>query len=540
MLTCSQGCWYTHAHYKDMDDVLLKTKTVKTVVESIQAASAYVIKTIRGTNGEEVLGGTGTEAQKAALSNVDHLTNSFISLITFAWNGVRVGWTLNERLGKTEHFSSLVPEIPIMGHVMPQFIKKTAGPKSCSSVLLHLNGKVDQDRDVTKKVDLKQLILALGIKDIDMGTHAETYDRQQESLLKENAQKESLIEENAKKGREIEALRLELERQREERLLKAAQGVTNEEVLGLKSEVDALKRELELFTIAMAKKDLDIEMLKEECKASKLAKEVAIAKYRVKTEELKSESHKVDLPHDLTDFDDQSKSEANEVDQSKLEANEVDLTNVPDEDGIGKMYNRDEIDLTHGTDDSPVYFQIKGLHYMVEDVSSDESCLFHSLARIPMVSYSTGHDVRAAIVSYVTEGKAGDIVAKADVLESLQEGTKSFHEKEVDEWAKAMKNTTRWGSTWETAIFAVMCEIEIITVTYLTSRLELVSSKETLRMNKCKVLSELITDDTIAFYVLHHKAGSPEKQGDPKDFNHFAYLHEVVDEKSILSGAIII
>jgi hypothetical protein len=151
MLTCSQGCWYTHAHYKDMDDILLKTKTVKTVMESIQAASAYVIKTIRGTNGEEVLGGTGTEAQKAALSNVDHLTNSFISLITFAWNGVRVGWTLNERLGKTERFSSLVPEIPIMGHVMPQFIKKTAGPKSCSSVLLHLNGKVDQDWDVTKK-----------------------------------------------------------------------------------------------------------------------------------------------------------------------------------------------------------------------------------------------------------------------------------------------------------------------------------------------------------------------------------------------------
>jgi hypothetical protein len=85
-----------------MDDVSLRMKTVKTVTESIQAACAYVIKTIHSANGEEVKGGTATEAQEAANHNADNLTMSFINLITCAWNGVRIGWTLNEKLGRTQ------------------------------------------------------------------------------------------------------------------------------------------------------------------------------------------------------------------------------------------------------------------------------------------------------------------------------------------------------------------------------------------------------------------------------------------------------
>ena len=40
MLTCSLGCFYNRAHYKEMDELSLKTKMMKRITDAIQAASA--------------------------------------------------------------------------------------------------------------------------------------------------------------------------------------------------------------------------------------------------------------------------------------------------------------------------------------------------------------------------------------------------------------------------------------------------------------------------------------------------------------------
>ena len=547
MLTCSQGCWYTHAHYKDMDEVSLQTKTVKTVTESIQAACAYVIKTIRSANGEEVKGGTATETQEAANHNADNLTMSFINLMTCAWNGVRIGWTLNDKLGKTQRFRSLVPNIPVMGHVIPQFIKKTTIAKSCSSVLLTLGEKVD--RDVMRKVDMEKVIRALGIDTKDMGTPAETSDLQQEFLLLKN-EVETLKKEismkdegDAKKDEEIKVLRSDLQNCRDQLLSKAAIGVQNGEALHLKSELDALKKkitdlrkEMAIRNLEIETKNVEIETLKQKCEILQLEKAVAIEKCSVEMKNLKPAINTVDLTNAPIDEKGVAIETCSvEMDELKSKDNIFDLTYAH----IEPKSKGNVLDLTANTDQHGVYFQLKGLHYIVKDVVGDGSCLFHSLAKITLIPFSTGSDVRDAIVSYLVEGKAGDIIAKDDELKALRVGTTYYHGLDINGWASNMKNNT-WGSTWETAILAVMCGIEIITVTYLTPGLDLITSKETLRMMNCKELYEEFTEDRVTFYLLHHSAGSPGNPGEPKNFNHFAYLEEVDDETSIPIGAKII
>ena len=88
MLTCSLGCYYNRAHYKETDQFSLETRTVKRVTDSIQAASAYAIKSIRHANCEEVEGGKSTQPAEVSRLNREHLSASFmiVAEICMEWN----------------------------------------------------------------------------------------------------------------------------------------------------------------------------------------------------------------------------------------------------------------------------------------------------------------------------------------------------------------------------------------------------------------------------------------------------------------------
>jgi hypothetical protein len=159
MLTCSLGCYYNRAHYKETDQFSLETRTVKRVTDSIQAASAYAIKSIRHANCEEVEGGKSTQPAEVSRLNREHLSASFMVVTKYAWNGTKqVGSKCEKKKSSMESFNSLIPNTPVMGHVVPPFMNtKTA--KKWSSVLMNSGGKINLD--VTQEVDWKQLLPAL-------------------------------------------------------------------------------------------------------------------------------------------------------------------------------------------------------------------------------------------------------------------------------------------------------------------------------------------------------------------------------------------
>jgi DNA repair exonuclease SbcCD ATPase subunit len=280
-----------------------------------------------------------------------------------------------------------------------------------------------------RKVDMKKVVLALGHNTDDMGTPAETSDLQQkflplkkevETLKKEISMKD---EANAKKDEEIKVLRSDLQNCRDQLLSNAAIGVQHGDALHLKREVDALKKQItdlrkesEIKNLEIETKNVEIETLKQECEVLKLEKAVAIEKCSVEMERLKSEINTVDLTNAPIDEKAVEIEKCSvEVDELKSKIHTVDLTDAQ----IEPKSKGNVLDLTDNTDQHGVYFQLKGLHYIVEDVAGDGSCLFHSLAKITLVPFSTGHDVREAIVSYVVKGEAGGIIAKDDELKTL-------------------------------------------------------------------------------------------------------------------------
>ena len=65
MVTCSLGCFYNHAHYKDMEQDVLKNKTVKEVTDTLRAACMDKIKAVCHANSEEVVGGISINLAEA-------------------------------------------------------------------------------------------------------------------------------------------------------------------------------------------------------------------------------------------------------------------------------------------------------------------------------------------------------------------------------------------------------------------------------------------------------------------------------------------
>jgi hypothetical protein len=157
-------------------------------------------------------------------------------------------------------------------------------------------------------------------------------------------------------------------------------------------------------------------------------------------------------------------------------------------DGVPRSFDMDHYcsAVTLDNDDPSLYIGLKGAYYQFRDVPGDGNCLFHALAKIPALPFSSAQEVRNTVVSYVLHGQAGDYRLKPTAARTLQRCTQSFYKEDVECWAERMKEcgTERkhWGTTWEATIVAYMCGIEIIVLTNLHSGFEKVSSKETLRM----------------------------------------------------------
>jgi hypothetical protein len=90
MVTCSLGCFYNHAHYKDTDQDVLKNRTVKEVTDTLQAACVDMIKAVRHANGEEVAGGISFNLAEALRNNQKHLSDSLMTMQRYLWNSAAV------------------------------------------------------------------------------------------------------------------------------------------------------------------------------------------------------------------------------------------------------------------------------------------------------------------------------------------------------------------------------------------------------------------------------------------------------------------
>jgi hypothetical protein len=157
--------------------------------------------------------------------------------------------------------------------------------------------------------------------------------------------------------------------------------------------------------------------------------------------------------------------------------------------------------------------------------------MFHALAKIPVLPFSSAQEVRNAVVSYVLHGRAGDYRLKPTAARTLQSCTRKYYEEDVESWAERMKQCgagkKHWGTTWEATIVAYMCGIEIIVLTNIHSGVDKVSSKETLRMNNGEALLDSFPAVGGTFYLLHHQCGFPSVPSDPTQFNHYAFLQAV-------------
>jgi len=159
MQTCSSGCFHILAHYKEMDESSLQTKTVKKITDAMKAASAYTIRTLRHANGEEVA--MSTSPAEAARRNLRHIAASFLVIQKYAWNGTKtIGGKCNKQLMDENSFDSIVAHTPVMGHVLPPLLQTNRTVKKWSSVLMKI-GAGNIDLDVTKQVDWRKIMKAL-------------------------------------------------------------------------------------------------------------------------------------------------------------------------------------------------------------------------------------------------------------------------------------------------------------------------------------------------------------------------------------------
>ena len=124
MQTCSWGCFHILAHYKEMDESSLQTKTVKKITDAMKAASAYTIRTLRHANGEEVA--MSTSPAEAARRNLRHIAALFLVIQKYAWNGTKtVGGKCNKQLMDAKSFDGIVPHTPVMGHWCHHYYRQT-------------------------------------------------------------------------------------------------------------------------------------------------------------------------------------------------------------------------------------------------------------------------------------------------------------------------------------------------------------------------------------------------------------------------------
>jgi hypothetical protein len=97
------------------------------VTDSLQAATAFAIKTLWRTNAEEVVGGKSSiDSAKVAETNQDDISQAFSHHVTYIWNATNsVARVCNKRLHQAKSFSNLVPGVAVMGQTVPPlFVKK--------------------------------------------------------------------------------------------------------------------------------------------------------------------------------------------------------------------------------------------------------------------------------------------------------------------------------------------------------------------------------------------------------------------------------
>jgi hypothetical protein len=71
-----------HNHYKDEDENLRQSSTVKHVADSLQAATAFAIRTLRHTNAEEVVGGKSfLDSANVAETNQEDIAKAFMAVL---------------------------------------------------------------------------------------------------------------------------------------------------------------------------------------------------------------------------------------------------------------------------------------------------------------------------------------------------------------------------------------------------------------------------------------------------------------------------
>jgi hypothetical protein len=77
-------------------------------------------------------------------------------------------------------------------------------------------------------------------------------------------------------------------------------------------------------------------------------------------------------------------------------------------DGVLRNFDMDHHCSTVAldNDDPSLYIELKGAYYQFCDVPGDGNCLFHALAKIPALPFSSAQEVRNAVVSYVLHGRA--------------------------------------------------------------------------------------------------------------------------------------
>ena len=155
--TCSFECWQTHAHYKDMNVHCQQTDTVKPLTDTIHATSAYMAKSIRHANCEEIQHGTSILPARAAECSRQHLITSFVMSMIYGWNVTNgVGLELVKQLKKFATFESIVEKKTVMGRVPPSVMITAKRQKEFSSVLMSIHGRENLNVSITKKMDWKK------------------------------------------------------------------------------------------------------------------------------------------------------------------------------------------------------------------------------------------------------------------------------------------------------------------------------------------------------------------------------------------------
>jgi len=158
MVTCSLGCFYNHAHYKDTDQDVLKNRTVKEVTDTLQAACADMIKAVRHANGEEVAGGISINLAEELRNNQKHLSDSLMTMQMYSWNSAAVvGPKCNRKL------RGVSPVPVLMGQVTPALMQSAKTTRKYSTAMMNSNLKFDVSQNVNWEECGKAFLSAQGV-----------------------------------------------------------------------------------------------------------------------------------------------------------------------------------------------------------------------------------------------------------------------------------------------------------------------------------------------------------------------------------------